>query len=109
MADTLKVLGQSAPAATTLTDLYTVPAGKSTTISSITICNRDTVAGTFRITVAPAGAADAVAHAIFFDQALDAKSTYVATLGVTLAATDKIRVYGSTANFSFSAFGVEVA
>lgn len=109
MADTLKILGQSAPGATTLTDLYTVPASKSATVSSITICNRDASSGTFRITVAPAGVTDANAHAIFFDQALDAKSTFVATLGITLATTDKIRVYGSTANFSFSAFGVEVA
>ena len=41
MSDNLKVLGQSAPAATTETVLYTVPDMTQTTISSIVICNRN--------------------------------------------------------------------
>lgn len=109
MADTLKILGQVSPAATTVTDLYTVPAGKSSAVSTIVVCNRAATAATFRISVAAAGAADATSQYIFFDQALDANSTYTATIGVTLATTDKIRVYTSTANFSITAFGVEVA
>ena len=108
MADTIKILGSSAPAATTLTDLYTVPASKSTTISSITVCNRAATAATFRISVAAAGAADATNQYIYYDQTIDANSTYIATIGITLATTDKVRVYGSTANLSFNAFGVEV-
>ena len=40
MSDTLKVLGQQAPAGTTETILYTVPAATQTTISSIVVCNR---------------------------------------------------------------------
>ena len=35
MSDSLKVLGQSAPSATTETDFYTVPAQTQTTVSSI--------------------------------------------------------------------------
>lgn len=108
MADTIKILGSSAPAATTLTDLYTVPASKSTTISSITVCNRAATAATFRISVAAAGAVDATNQYIYYDQTIDANSTYIATIGITLATTDKVRVYGSTANLSFNAFGVEV-
>lgn len=109
MADTLKVLGQLTPAATTVTDLYTVGAGKSATVSSITVCNRAATAATFRVSVAAAGAADALSQYIFYDQAIDANSTFVVTIGITLAATDEIRVYTSTANFSITAFGVEVA
>lgn len=40
MISTYKVLGQSAPAATTAVDLYTVPALTSTIVSTITVCNR---------------------------------------------------------------------
>ena len=109
MADTFKILGQSAPAATTLTDLYTVPASRSTTISTITVCNRAATAATFRISAAAAGAADATSQYIYYDQTIDANDTFAPTMGITLATTDKLRVYASTANLTFSAFGVEVA
>lgn len=109
MADTFKVLGQSAPAATTETLLYTVPALKSTTISTITVCNRGATAATFRVSISPAGAATANQHYMYYDQTLSAYSTWAATLGITLATTDVIRIYASSANLSFNMFGVEVA
>jgi len=40
MADSLKVLGQLDPAATTVTVLYTVPNMTQTTVSSIVAANR---------------------------------------------------------------------
>lgn len=109
MAEALKILGQSSPAATTATVLYTVPAATKTTVSTITVCNRAATAGTFRISVAVAGAADANPQYLFFDQALDGNSTFSITIGITLAATDVIRVYASSANFSFNVFGVEIS
>lgn len=108
MADTLKVLGQSAPSATTLTDLYTVPASTKVAVSSLVVCNRSAAPVTFRASVAPAGAADATSQYLYYDVLLAPNDTFVATIGITLAATDKVRVYGSTANLSFSLFGVEV-
>lgn len=109
MAETLKVLAQSAPAATTLTDVYTVPSLTSTTVSTLTVCNRGASSASFRISVAIAGAADTAAQYIFYDQALDANSTYAATMGITLGAADKIRVYASNANLTVNVFGVEVS
>lgn len=106
--DTLKVLGQNAPAATSLVILYTVPALTSTTISTISVCNRGGTATTFRLAVSPAGAAILNQHYIYYDQAIDANSTYAITIGITVAATDVIRIYAGTANLSFSVFGVEV-
>ena len=50
-----KVLGQSAPSATTNTDVYTVPSGKSAVISTLAICNRGTANATYRIAVRPVG------------------------------------------------------
>lgn len=108
MADTFKVLGQSAPTIYTLTDLYTVPAATSTAVSSIAICNRDTAATSFRLSIAAAGAADAVSQYIYYDVAIRANDTFIATVGFTLATTDKIRVYGSGSALTFSLFGVEI-
>lgn len=110
MTETLKILGQSAPGATSLTDFYTVGGGKSATVSSIVVCNRHaTTAAAFRVSVAPGGAADASSQYIYYDVNIPATETFVATIGVTMAATDVLRCYASTANLTFSAFGVEVS
>ena len=45
MATTYRVLGQSNPAATTATTLYTVPAATSAVISTINICNQASITG----------------------------------------------------------------
>lgn len=108
MADTVKVLGQLNPAATTLTTLYTVPAATTATISSLTVCNQATTAGTFRISIQIAAAADAVKQYIYYDLPLSAKDTFVATIGITLATTDVVKVYASSASLSFNLFGVEL-
>ncbi len=109
MADTLKVLGQSAPSATTLTTLYTVPSARSATISTLVVCNRSATSATFRVSVSVAGVADATQQYLYYDQTLEANSTFTITLGITLSTADVIRVYASTANFSFNIFGVEVS
>ena len=103
-----KVLGQSNPAATTLTTLYTVPASTQAICSTITVCNTASSATTYRIAVRPAGASIANQHYVAYDAALPANDTATLTLGVALAATDMISVYAASANVAFSAFGVEV-
>lgn len=109
MATIYKILGQSAPAATTEVDLYTVPAATDAIVSTVTVCNRGTAAGTFRIYVSPAGAATANANYVVYDAQLDAKGFIAFTLGISLDATDELRVYASSADFSFNAFGTEIA
>ena len=109
MATTYKVLGQSAPAATTQADLYTVPAATSAIVSTITVANRAGTAGTYRVYVRIAGAVAANAQYLVYDASLPANATDTLTLGVTLGATDVVSVYASTTNFSFNAFGSEIA
>lgn len=108
MATTYKVLGQSAPSATTDTTLYTVPASKAAIISTIVIANRDSASATFRIAVRPAGASIANQHYIAYGVSVGANDSTALTLGVTLATTDVVTVYASSANLSFNAFGSEV-
>jgi glucose-6-phosphate dehydrogenase assembly protein OpcA len=104
-----KVLGQSNPAATTLTTLYTVPAATETVVSSIVIANLAASAATFRIAVRPNGASIANSQYIAYDITVGASDSTVLTLGLTLDATDVLSVYASTTTVTFSAFGSEIS
>ena len=108
MADATKVLSQTIPSVTTLTDSYTVPGATTTVVSSFTVCNQAGTDASFRISVAVAGAADTPKQYLYFDLPLPANDTFAGTLGISLAATDVVRVYASSANLSFNFFGVEV-
>lgn len=109
MATVYKVLAQSAPSATTATDLYTVGAGKSAVVSTLTVANRATTDATFRVSIAVAGAVTGNKDYIAYDLTCAGNGVNYLTLGITLAATDVIRVYASTANLSFTAFGSEIS
>ena len=109
MATTYKVLGQVAPSATTATTLYTVPSATSTVVSTIAVCNRAATAATYRIAIRVAGSALSNEEYIAYDASITANNSTFITIGVTLAATDVITVYASTADLSFNAFGSEIA
>jgi len=109
VATTYKVLGQVAPSATTATTLYTVPSATSTVVSTIAVCNRAATAATYRIAIRVAGSALSNEEYIAYDASITANNSTFITIGVTLAATDVITVYASTADLSFNAFGSEIA
>lgn len=109
MATTYKVLGQSNPAATTATTLYTVPSATQAVVSTIVIANLASTAATFRVAVRVAGATLANSQYVAYDVTVGANDSTALTLGITLGATDVITVYGSTANITFTAFGSEIA
>lgn len=104
-----KVLGQSNPSATTATTLYTVPSAKEAVVSSISICNLASSSATYRIAIRPSGATLANQHYLAYDVTVGAADTTIITVGITLATTDVITVYASTANLAFSAFGDEAS
>jgi len=109
MASIYKVLAQAAPSATTESTLYTVPNGYSAVVSTIAIANQAGTSGTYRIAVRPAADASTTQkHFIVYGATVGASDSIMLTLGVTLAAGDVIRVYASSANMSFSAFGSEI-
>lgn len=107
MANAYKVLGQSNPAATTATTLYTVPSATSTVVSTISVANLGT-STTYRIAIRPGGATLANQHYIVYDVAINANETQYHTVGISLATTDVITVYAGTANVAFGAFGTEI-
>jgi len=107
MSTFLKVLGQSAPAATTLTTLYTVPANVATVCSSLIVCNRGGGSATFRVAIRQAGAAVSNEQYVYYDVPITGNNTFIATIGLSLATTDVVSVYSSSSNLSFSIFGQE--
>lgn len=108
MTDLLRVLGQADPSAGVLTDLYTVPPSTQVATGSITVCNRNTFSIKFRVAISIGGAADTPKQYIYYDAPLDANDTFIATIGVTLANLDVIRVRSDMGGVSFNAWGVEV-
>jgi glucose-6-phosphate dehydrogenase assembly protein OpcA len=104
-----KVIAQLSPAATTLTTLYTVPAATETVVSSIIVTNRSNSNRSFRIAISVAGAAIDNKHYIAYDTAIGGNGVQEFTTGMTLAATDVIRVYAGSAELSFNVFGTEIA
>jgi hypothetical protein len=109
MATAYKVLGQSSPSATTETTLYTVPAATSAVASSVIVCNRSSVLSTFRISIAVGGGVTKPEDYIYYDLPIGANDTFIATIGVTLATTDRVKVYSSNTNLSFSLYGSEIS
>jgi hypothetical protein len=106
--DTVKTLAQIKPAATILTTAYTVPSNTTATISSIVICNTSASVSYFRVSVCIAGAADDLKQYLYYDLPLDTNDTFIATIGLTLAATDVIKVRSSDGNLAFTCFGIEL-
>jgi hypothetical protein len=109
MATVYKVLGQSAPSATTDTTLYTVPAATSAVTSTISIANRGAASATYRIAIRPAGASIATSHYIAYDSSVAPNDGILLTIGMTLATTDVVTVRASTADLTFSLFGSEIS
>ena len=104
-----KVLAQSAPSATTATDVYTVGSGIETVISTIIIANRAAAAGSFRLSVRPNGASQTNAMYCAYDVPIAANDSTTLTLGLTLDATDVLTLYCSSADMSVNVFGTEIS
>ena len=111
MPTVYKILGQDAPTGNVETDLYAVPAATSAVVSSLTVANRGPDLATFRISISPGAAATINADYLYYDVVLGGYDTFIATVGITLAATDVVRVRASGLggdDLTFQAFGSEL-
>ena len=110
MPSTYKILGQSRPANTSNTDLYTVPASTEAIVSTISATNVTATARAIRIFIVPSGGSASEANALVFDAELLPNTVQAFTIGVTLAAASKIVVRTVTASaITFQAFGQEIS
>jgi len=104
MVDLYGVLGQAAPAAGVLTDIYTVPAARRAAIRVI-VANRGSD-DSFRVAVSPLGAAIANAHYVAYGQAILANDS-VSSAPFEVGGTDVVRVYSTNGTISFTVSGLE--
>jgi hypothetical protein len=95
---------QTNPAATTLTDAYTVPAA-GWAVVDVVVCNRG-AATSYRLAVSPLGVADDVKHYLRYGIAIGANAADRVSR-ITLGAGDVVRVYATDATLTFSVVGVE--
>lgn len=100
MIETNRILAQSAPAATTLTDAYKAPDGGAK-LGQIVITNQDAGASTVRIAISKDGDAIAASHYLYYTLSIAIAETKVLTLNLTLNVNDVVRVYSSSGNVSF--------
>jgi|SRR3990172_1084975 len=97
---------QANPAAATLTALATVPADSLYLIAILTVANRSASPTSFRLALAPAGAADALTQYVARDLPIRGNDVYRTKL--VLAPTDVIRVYATLATLTFTVNGLRV-
>ena len=105
-----KVLGQTVPAASINTTLYTVPSTANTIVSTLAICNPNPIANVgVSIMVIPNGQSLTHKNYITYNMPVPFYDTITLTIGITLAGGDSIQVYANGySNISFSAFGTEI-
>lgn len=110
MAETLKILGQAAPAATTETEVYTVPSATTAVISTLSVCNQAATPATYRVALRPAAdSTTAAKHWVVYGATIDGSDSTFFTLGWTLSAGDKVIIYTSSATMSATLTGSELA
>lgn len=81
-----------------LVDAYTVPANTTHIIGTVYMCNFSASPVTITIKVAKGGAADTDAHFIYASVDLDAYETKESTSGLSIEATDIVRIQASANN-----------
>jgi len=114
MPTTYKILGQVAPAVSTPTSLYVVPAAPVTgaVVSSIIVCNRGVDIAGFRVSVHPGGTGIQPQYYIYYDTPIAENDTFIATIGLTLESADEVQVEGtgvSGGDLSFQLYGSEIS
>lgn len=88
--------------------IYTVPAGKETTVTSIFVCNHDSVTRTYDLAIVPSGETLAAKHHVRWDMPIEAGSFDLITTKYTMSAGDSLVILPSTVDkISVTAFGVE--
>jgi hypothetical protein len=109
MATSYKILGQVATTDTSSIDVYKPGTGLQAIVSTITVCNTTSSARTFNISVRTAdGDTIATKNYLVKGTASPASSTISYTLGITLAAGNRIAVSADGAGVAFGLFGTEL-
>lgn len=103
-----KVLGQNMPIANTFTDIYVVPSGANTIVSTVNVCNTTSSNVTFRLAVRPSNAIITAKSYIAYDTAVAGQDALALSLGMTLGSSDVLTAFSFQGNVAFNVFGTEL-
>lgn len=107
MAQIGKILGQSRPAQTTNTTLYTVPLIMTDVALNLYVCNQSSSGSdNMRIALVPNGYNLDVSRYIVYDSAVR-QNGFVQISGLALGPGDSVIVRSEHGNLSFTASGIE--
>jgi len=98
------ILGQAAPAATTNTVVYTVPAA-TVTVATISIVNTTLSPIVTRLAIASSGT-PTTSEYIEYDTVIDS-SAVLERSGIVMNATEAVVVYANSAGLAVSVYGYE--
>ena len=104
-----ELLAQSNPAATTSTDLYTVPAGKYTILDALKVANISISSKSFRVSISVGGGAVVNKDYFYYGSTIAGNGVISDTdfHNLKLNAGDVVRIYASSNDLSFVLFGTE--
>ncbi len=88
--------------------IYTVPAGKQTTVTSVYVANQNNTETTYDFAVVPSGEELSLKHHLRWDMPIAANDFEAINTKITMSAGDKLVIFPSTVDtVSVTAFGVE--
>ena len=111
MGETRKILGQMDCAASTTVTACKITSAYEAIVSSLVFCNRGNATCLCAYLVSAGDSGEAADQYLYWDLAIPADDTFVATIGMTLSAGDEIRVAADSTQASsvtVTVFGVEI-
>ena len=108
MASAPKLLGQVAPAVTTITTVYTVPGATATHVTLISVANRSNTSSRFRLSARPGASGLATNHYLYYDIEVPGNDTFIGNIALMLPAAAVVEVYADSANLTVILSGVEI-
>lgn len=108
MAQTYEILGQLAPTANTLTNVFVTGASSSAIVGTITLHNFSDANASYSLVVRPINETLANKHFIIRGGVLPAREMISITGAVTMNASAILAANTSGGSVSFNAYGVEI-
>ncbi len=108
MAQTYEILGQLAPSANTLTNVFVTGASSSAIVGTITLHNFSDANASYSLVVRPINETLANKHFIIRGGILPAREMISITGAVTMNASAILAANTSGGSVSFNAYGVEI-
>ena len=108
MAQTYEILGQLAPSANTLTNVFVTGASSSAIVGTITLHNFSDANASYSLVVRPINEVLATKHFIIRGGILPAREMISITGAVTMNANAILAANTNGGSVSFNAYGVEI-